>query len=68
MIPNERGNYIVDFDDCKGNWFALMPTDIEMEELKKVDPETHKTLSKYQKRKEISPQDFHNVFDILSTV
>jgi len=66
MFLNERGNYLVDFDDCKGNWHSLKPSDIEMEELKKNDPEAYKFWNKYQKRKEVSPEDFPNVFDILS--
>lgn len=68
MIPNERGNYIIDFDDCKGNWHTLKPSDIEMEILKKEDPEAYKEFSKYQKRKEVNPQDFDKVFEILSII
>jgi hypothetical protein len=37
-----------------------------MEELKKLDPEAYKEYSKYQKRKEVNPQDFDKVFIILS--
>lgn len=68
LIKNERGNYIIDFDDNNCSWILFKPTDIEMNELKNNYPKTFNQYKKYQKRKEITPIDFEKFFEILSVV
>ena len=63
---NCRGNYVLDFDDCKGDWHLLQYSDIELAELKISNVNEYNKYKKFQKRKEVSPEDFVKSFDILS--